>query len=58
MIDEEYIVSALRLSRIDISEERRKSVTVQLQRIEAVADTLDAVELDPATDEMAPVWRP
>jgi len=58
VIDEEYVLLASRISRIDIAKERLENVTVQLQRIEAVADTLDGVELDAATDEMAPVWRP
>ena len=58
MIDEQYVALALRLSGIDIPAEQQKSVTQQLQRIEAVAQALEGVELDPLTDEIAPVWRP
>jgi Asp-tRNA(Asn)/Glu-tRNA(Gln) amidotransferase C subunit len=58
MIDEEQMLQLARLSELNIPEEKRRSVTSQLQRIEAVAQALEGVELDPFTDEIGPVWRP
>ena len=43
---------------LNLSEEKIETVAAQLRRIEEIAAALDAVELDPAVDEMAPVWRP
>ncbi len=58
MIDEEYVILASRAVQLNVPRERLSAVTTQLQRIEEVAQALEGAELDPFTDEMAPVWRP
>ena len=52
-----FVLHALEEMKLEIEKERIPGVTAQLRRIEEIAATLDAIELDPA-DEMAPVWRP
>jgi Asp-tRNA(Asn)/Glu-tRNA(Gln) amidotransferase C subunit len=56
-MDESFVFLASSNLGLDLSNERIKAVAAQLQRIEQIAASLDAIELDPA-DEMAPVWRP
>jgi hypothetical protein len=58
MMDEGFVVHSLKALKIEIEENRIPGVIAQLGRIEEIAAALDAVELDPATDEMAPIWRP
>ena len=57
-MQEEFVARLSENLGLNLSEERTKTVTAQLGRIEEIAAALDAVELDPATDEMAPIWRP
>jgi Asp-tRNA(Asn)/Glu-tRNA(Gln) amidotransferase C subunit len=57
-MDEEQVLCAARLLKLNLSKEQLPGVTAQLQRIEQIAQALEAVELDPFTDEMAPTWRP
>jgi Asp-tRNA(Asn)/Glu-tRNA(Gln) amidotransferase C subunit len=57
-MQEEFVARLSENLGLNLSEERTKTVTAQLGRIEEIAAALDAVELDPETDEMAPVWRP
>jgi len=57
-MDEEQVLCVSRLLKLNLSKEQLPGVTAQLQRIEQIAQALEAVELDPFTDEMAPVWRP
>jgi hypothetical protein len=57
-MDEAYVLSASRVLNLNIKKEELAGVTAQLQRIAAIAQSLEDVELDPFTDEMAPVWRP
>ena len=57
-MDEGYVLAVSRLLKLNLSKEQLPGVTAQLQRIEQIAQALEAVELDPFTDEMAPVWRP
>jgi|GraSoi_2013_40cm_1033754.scaffolds.fasta_scaffold776860_2 hypothetical protein len=58
MMQEEFVSLLSEHLGLNLSKERTKTVTAQLGRIEEIAAALDAVELDPAVDEMAPVWRP
>ena len=58
MIDEGDVALALKRLGVEIAKEKSRGVTAQLQRIADIAETLEAVELDPFTDEIAPVWRP
>lgn len=57
-MDEKDVLCASRLVQLNLSKEQLPGVTAQLQRIEQIAQSLEALELDPFTDEMAPVWRP
>lgn len=57
-MDRDYVVRALQLVGVTADEARVEAVCAQLARIEGIAATLDAVALDPMTDEIAPVWRP
>jgi Asp-tRNA(Asn)/Glu-tRNA(Gln) amidotransferase C subunit len=57
-MDEEYVLAVSRLLKLSLSKEQLPGVAAQLQSIEQIARALEAVELDPFTDEMAPVWRP
>jgi hypothetical protein len=53
-----FVVQALKEMKLEAAPERIAAVTAQLARIEQIAAALDTVELDPAKDDMAPVWRP
>lgn len=53
----EAAAAAARLG-IALTAQKAIGVAEQLQRIRAVAEALDAVALEPMTDEPAPVWRP
>jgi 1-carboxybiuret hydrolase subunit AtzG-like protein len=57
-MDEDFALLAAENLGLGLSEERMKTVTAQLQRIGEIAAVLEAIELDPFADEMAPVWRP
>jgi len=57
-MDEGFVLHSLRVLKMEIGKDRVPGVTAQLQRIEEIASALDAIELEAATDEMAPVWRP
>ena len=57
-MQEEFVSLLSEHLGLNLSKERTKTVTAQLERIEEIAAALDTVELDPAVDEMAPVWRP
>jgi hypothetical protein len=57
-MDGKWVTDSSLLLGFHRGEDRLKNVTEQLVRIEQIASALDAVELDPATDELAPVWRP
>jgi hypothetical protein len=57
-MDKNFVVQALKEMKLEAGPERIAAVTAQLARIEQIAAALDTVELDPAADEMAPVWRP
>ena len=57
MIDETYVIAAAKVLELPISAERLPGVVANLQRIEAIAEALDAVALAPE-DEAAPVWMP
>jgi Asp-tRNA(Asn)/Glu-tRNA(Gln) amidotransferase C subunit len=46
-----------RLVALEIPEERARAVLENLQRMEQVAQVVNAVELGPE-DELAPVWIP
>jgi Protein of unknown function (DUF4089) len=58
MMDESFVLQASREMKLEIGKDRIPGVTAQLQRIGEIAAALEAIELDPFTDEMAPVWRP
>jgi len=57
-MDEAYVLAVSRLLKLNLSKEQLPGVAAQLQRIEQIAQALEAVELDPFTDEIGPVWRP
>jgi hypothetical protein len=57
-MDKGFVVQALKEMKLEAGPERVAAVTAQLARIEQIAAALDTVQLDPAKDEMAPVWRP
>ena len=57
MIGEEDLSALCRLSPLEISTARRKAVLENLQRMEQVAQAVNAVELGPE-DEIGPEWRP
>jgi len=57
VIGEEELLVLSRLSSLEISPERRKNVLENLQRMEQVAQVVNAVELGPQ-DELGPEWRP
>jgi Asp-tRNA(Asn)/Glu-tRNA(Gln) amidotransferase C subunit len=57
-MQEEFVSLLSEKLGLNLSEERTRTVAAQLGRIEEIAAALDAVELDPAADEMAPIWRP
>jgi hypothetical protein len=57
-MDRAFVVGALALAGLQVDAARLDAVCAQLGRIEEIAAALDAVALDPMTDELAPVWRP
>ena len=57
-MDEDLVARNAAVLGLQISVEKTKTVAAQLRRIEEIARSLDAVELDAETDEIAPVWRP
>ena len=57
-MDEKDVLCAARLLQLNLSKEQLPGVAAQWRRIEEIAQALEAVELDPFTDEIAPVWRP
>jgi hypothetical protein len=57
MIDEAYAIAAAKALGLVIAPEQLPGVVANLQRIEAIAEPLDAMPLDPE-DEAAPVWMP
>jgi hypothetical protein len=57
VIDEAYVVAAAKALDFAIAAEHLPGVVANLQRIEAIAQPLNAVALDPG-DEAAPVWMP
>jgi Asp-tRNA(Asn)/Glu-tRNA(Gln) amidotransferase C subunit len=58
MIDEKFVAQAAALAGIEIPAGRMREVMANLQRTAQIAATLEEVELDPAADELGPVWRP
>ena len=57
-VDEATVRQAAALAGLEIPVSRLPAVVVNLQRTAEVAALLDAVPLEPMTDELAPVWRP
>jgi hypothetical protein len=57
VIDEAYAVAAAKALDLAIAPEHLPGVVANLQRIEAIAEPLNAIVLDPR-DEAAPVWMP
>jgi|SoiMethySBSTD1v2_1073268.scaffolds.fasta_scaffold1591672_2 hypothetical protein len=57
MIDEAYVLAAARALALPIAPEHLPGVLANLQRIEAIAEPLNATPLAPA-EEAAPVWMP
>jgi Asp-tRNA(Asn)/Glu-tRNA(Gln) amidotransferase C subunit len=57
VIGEEELPGLARLMALEIPEQRAKAVLANLQRIEQVAEAVNAVELGPE-DEIGPEWRP
>ena len=57
MIGEQELFALLRLVALEIPQERAKAVLANLQRIEQVAQAVNAVALGPQ-DELGPEWRP
>ena len=57
VIDEAYVIAAARAVGLAITAEQLPGVVANLQRIAAMAETLDAPALGPE-DEAAPVWMP
>jgi hypothetical protein len=57
-MDEKYVLAAAQAIGLPVPESKVRAVTENLQRIQAIAQALEAIELDPLTDEPAPVWRP
>ena len=57
MIDEAYVVAAAKALELPIAPEHLPGVVANLQRIAAIAESLDAIALAPE-DEAAPVWMP
>jgi Asp-tRNA(Asn)/Glu-tRNA(Gln) amidotransferase C subunit len=58
MMDRAWVGLSASLLGLALDEKRLENVTAQLARIEEIASSLDAIPLEPATDELAPVWRP
>ena len=57
MIDETYVIAAAKALDLAIAPEHLAGVVANLQRIEAIAEPLEAATLGP-DDEAAPVWMP
>jgi hypothetical protein len=57
-MEEREVALALEAMGLKVSQEKLPGVKAQFERIGAIAQALEKVELDPFTDEMAPVWRP
>jgi hypothetical protein len=57
-IDEDYVRRASALAGIVVTPEQMPGVIENLRRTAQVAALVNAFELDPATDELGPVWRP
>ena len=57
MIDEAYVIAAAKALELPIAPEHLPGVVANLQRIEAIAESLDTIALAPE-DEAAPVWMP
>jgi len=57
VIDEAYVIAAAKAVGLGITPEQLPGVVANLQRIEAIAKSLDAAPLAPE-DESAPVWMP
>jgi len=57
MIDEAYVIAAAKALDLAITPGHLPGVVANLQRIEAIAESLDTVALAPE-DEAAPVWMP
>ncbi len=57
MKDEDVARNAA-LMGLDMPPDQLARVANLLRRIEEIAQKLAEVELDPVTDEQAPIWRP
>jgi Asp-tRNA(Asn)/Glu-tRNA(Gln) amidotransferase C subunit len=57
MIEAKDLPGLARLAALEIPEKRAKAVLENLQRMEQVAQVVNAVELGPE-DELGPEWRP
>lgn len=57
-MDEAWVARSASVLRLELGEQGVKDVAQHLQRIAQVAAGLDEIELDPFSDELAPVWRP
>ena len=57
-IDEAYVRRATALMGIELTAAQVPGVIENFRRTAQVAGFVNAFELDPATDEAGPVWRP
>jgi hypothetical protein len=57
-MEERDIAMALQGMGLKVPAAKIPGVKAQLERIGAIVQALEEVELDPFTDEIAPVWRP
>lgn len=57
-MDEAWVALSASVLGLELGEQGVKEVAQHLQRIAQVAAGLDEIELDPFSDELAPVWRP
>jgi len=57
VIGEKELLGLARLVDLEVPEAKAAAVLANLQRIEQVAQVVNAVELGPE-DELAPLWRP
>ncbi len=57
MIGKEDLLGFMKVVNLQIEEKRIPAVLENLQRIEQIAQVVNAVELA-ASDELAPVWKP
>ena len=58
MISDDDVARAAVLLGLELPAARVPRVADTLRRIEWVVERIDELELDPQTDELAPVWRP